>query len=59
VYDKLYKVAKLHDLNSYGFEIVIPPCKHHRIMCYWYNGGAGLYEVIEEAIKRFIDDKED
>lgn len=51
----LYEFHTLIDLNSYGFSEVLPPCKHPIVLCYWYNGGAGLHEVVEDAIQNFVE----
>lgn len=41
--------------DSYGFSVVVPPSDRPQLMLYWYNGGAGLHEVAEQAIKEFLD----
>ncbi|QDP65844.1 MAG: hypothetical protein Unbinned7865contig1001_43 [Prokaryotic dsDNA virus sp.] len=43
------------DVDAYGFSIVVPKSKHKQLMCYWYNGGAGLHEVVEGAIKKYLE----
>jgi hypothetical protein len=45
------------DVDTYGFNVVVPKSKHKQLMCYWYNGGAGLHEVVEAAIKSWLEDK--
>lgn len=42
------------DVDPYGFSTVIPPSDKPQLMLYWYNGGAGLHEVAEEAIEGWI-----
>ena len=44
------------DLDTYGFNVVLPETKdEQQILCYWYNGGAGIHEVVSEAIKNYLD----
>lgn len=40
------------DVDAYGFAAVVPPSDKHQLMLYWYNGGAGIHEVAEVAIRR-------
>lgn len=51
-----YEARQIEKLDSYGFSIVIPPSTESRIMCYWYNGGAHVTEVLESAIRSQIMD---
>lgn len=50
-----YEVKSLKDLDGYGFSIVLEPSELPQVLCYWYNGGAGTHEVIEEAIKEYLN----
>jgi hypothetical protein len=52
----LYEFESLKDLDPYGFSIFIEPSDTHRVLCYWYNGGAGIHEVVEEAIRKSVND---
>lgn len=47
------------DIDAYGFNVVVPRSKHKQLMCYWYNGGAGLHEVVEDAIKDWLKTKKE
>lgn len=40
------------DVDAYGFAVVAPPSERPQLMLYWYNGGAGIHEVAEDAIRR-------
>lgn len=52
---QLYKVTSTHEVDSYGFEAVLLPSDKPTIICYWYNGGAGIHEVIHDTIKRHLE----
>lgn len=43
------------DVDPYGFNVVVPPTDRQQLMLYWYNGGAGIHEVAESAIKEWLD----
>lgn len=45
------------DVDAYGFSVVTEPTDKPQLLLYWYNGGAGLHEVAEEAIKEWLDDQ--
>jgi hypothetical protein len=53
--DQLYKVwsSDLY-LSYYGFSEIIEPSDKPQLLLYWYNGGAGIREVAEEAIKKYL-----
>ena len=57
VNDTLYKVEPIDglELDAYGFNVMIPNQEHPMVFCYWYNGGAGIHEVIETAIKNHLN----
>lgn len=55
---QLYKIEQIEELNEYGFMLSIPPSDEHRFMCLWYNGGAGLHEVVEEVIESYLKSEE-
>jgi hypothetical protein len=42
------------DVDAYGFSVVAPACDFPQLMLYWYNGGAGLHEVAEWAIEKWL-----
>lgn len=59
VHGVLYKFWGSDLVNdSYGFNVVAPPSSKHQLLLYWYNGGAGLHEVAEEAIENWLKDQE-
>lgn len=43
------------DVDPYGFTAVLAPSERPQLLCYWYNGGAGVHEVVEEAIRNYIN----
>lgn len=43
------------DVDPYGFSTVIEPTGRNQLLLYWYNGGAGLHEVAEAAIKEWLN----
>ena len=49
---QLYEFQSLKSLDPFGFTLTIAPSKHPRLVCLWYNGGAGIHEVVEEAIRK-------
>lgn len=52
--ETLYKAWPIADVESHGFETVLPVTTTPIIICYWYNGGAGVHEVIEGAIEKHL-----
>ena len=53
----VYAVKKIEDLDSYGFSTVINPPKTDStfcVLCYWYNGGASVHEVVSSAIETYL-----
>jgi hypothetical protein len=50
--DIIYEVSKVADIDPFGFSLNIEPSDEHRFIAYWYNGGAGVHEVIEAIIGR-------
>ena len=53
--DKVYKFWGIADVDDYGFQTVIGPQDGPVVICYWYNGGAGIHEVVEESIKQYLE----
>lgn len=51
---QLYEIETIKELESYGFSLLIEPSDEHRFMCLWYNGGAGMHEVVEEIIRKSL-----
>ena len=58
VNDVIYKFWGICEVDGYGFEEVIPKQEGPILICYWYNGGAGIHEVVEQAIKKWLDNQE-
>lgn len=52
--ETLYKAWPVADVEPYGFETTLPVITTPIILCYWYNGGAGVREVIEEVIEKYL-----
>ncbi len=46
------------DTDLYGFNVVVPPNDLPQLMCYWYNGGAGIREVVESTIEEWVKNNE-
>ena len=42
------------DADAYGFAVVAPKSEHNQLMCLWYNGGAGLHDVVSDAISSHV-----
>ena len=42
------------DVDPYGFATTLPPTDKNQVIAYWYNGGAGVHEMVEEAIRAHI-----
>ena len=51
---QIYEFDILEEPNSYGFSTFIEPNEKPVFVGYWYNGGAGMEEVVEEAIEKFV-----
>lgn len=47
----LYAFASIKEVDAYGFAMVIEPSDKNRLIAMWYNGGAGIHEVVEDAIR--------
>ena len=52
--EKVFKFWSIKEVDSYGFQTTIPQQDGPILLCYWYNGGAGLHEVAEEAIREAV-----
>lgn len=52
--ETLYKVWSIADVEKHGFETALPVTTTPIIICYWYNGGAGVHEVVEGAIEKYL-----
>lgn len=52
---KLYKFwSSGCEVEPYGFSTVVGATEKNQLLLYWYNGGAGVYEVAEEAISNWL-----
>lgn len=49
--DQLYIVTKIDDIDPFGFILHLPPSDEHQFIAYWYNGGAGVHEVVRDIIE--------
>lgn len=49
--NQLYEVKEIEQIDPFGFTLRIPPSEESRFIAYWYNGGAGIHEVIHDIIK--------
>jgi hypothetical protein len=56
VKDQLYAFWSLRELDDYGFTFVIEPVPEGQtaFIAYWYNGGAGIHEVVEAIIEETL-----
>ena len=52
---QLYEFELIEDLDAYGFSVNIEPSEEPRFICLWYNGGAGIHEVVESCIRKHIN----
>ena len=55
--DQLYAFWSLEDVDiEDGFELILKPVPEGQtaFIAYWYNGGAGIHEVVENLIKRSL-----
>ena len=48
---QLYEFEEIEELDPSGFTLNIKPSTENRVICFWYNGGAGIREVVESAIR--------
>ena len=46
------------DVDAYGFSTSLPSTDLNQVICLWYNGGAGLHEVVGDAIEKWLKEKE-
>jgi len=51
---KVYEFHATIEVEPHGFSIVVPASKDNLLILYWYNGGAGVHEVAEEAIRKHL-----
>ena len=48
---QLYSFYALEEVEPYGFSLAIEPSDQHRFICYWYNGGGGIHEMLADLIR--------
>lgn len=54
----LYKFWEIGpELDTFGFTETIPAQDGPILLLYWYNGGAGIHEVAESAILKWVKSK--
>lgn len=52
---QLYSFYKLKDVDPHGFALVIEPkVEGTPFIAHWYNGGAGVHEVVEDMIEAHL-----
>ena len=53
---QLYSFETIENLEAYGFSVILdPPAEGSTpFMCMWYNGGAGIHEVVSDLIESSI-----
>lgn len=56
VQGQLYAFWSLETVEEYGFSLLIKPVPEGQtaFIAYWYNGGAGIHEVVEDLIERSL-----
>ena len=54
--ETLYKAWPVANVEPHGFETALPVTETPILICYWYNGEAGVHEVIEGAIKKYLEE---
>lgn len=52
----LYEIELIEELDAYGFSLHMPPQDENTFVCLWYNGGAGMHEVVESLIRQALGD---
>lgn len=55
VNDELWCIDQLKEVDAYGFQTILEPQQELIFIGYWYNGGGGLHEVAESAIKEHLE----
>lgn len=56
VQGQLYAFWSLEEVEECGFSLIIEPVPEGQtaFIAYWYNGGAGIHEVVEDIIERSL-----
>lgn len=54
----VYEFESIKDLDAYGFSLVIEPSMENRFIAMWYNGGAGIHDVVGEIIRKDLKNGE-
>lgn len=52
--ETLYKAWPIVTVEEYDFTEALPVISTPILICYWYNGGAGVHEVVEVAIEKYL-----
>jgi len=53
---KVFKFWSVLDVDYYSFQTTLPAQDGPIILAAWYNGGAGIHEVVEATIKELLND---
>lgn len=53
---KVFKFWSILEVDYYGFQTTLPAQDGPVILAAWYNGGAGIHEVVEQTIKDLLND---
>ena len=54
---QLYSFFVIKRLDAYGCSFIIPASEKNRFVALWYNGGAGIHEVVESTIEKYLDNE--
>lgn len=52
---QLYSFFVIEELDPYGCSFVVPASDKNRFVAIWYNGGAGIHEVVAHLIERHLE----
>lgn len=52
---QIYEIEVLKELDACGFSMSIEPSDQSCFIALWYNGGAGIHEVVESIIREAND----
>lgn len=56
---RVYSAEPIKQLNQYGFSLSIPDDIPNQVICYWYNGGATLSEVLLAVLKDKLEESDE
>lgn len=52
---QLYEIKVIKKLDPYDFAMTLEPSSERRFIALWYNGAAGMHEVVEDLIRKDVD----